>query len=186
MLKRSGYPDLSPTPIHWCGDLSGKNKKIIAVLGGNQASSEVYEKAYQVGKIIAEKGCILICGGLGGVMEAAAKGAKENGGLTIGILPGIKKEDANPYIDIPIVTAMANARNAIIVRTCDLAIAIDGKYGTLSEIAFCLNFGKTVLGIDTYQIEGITSITDVEEIKKFKKYYKIEALIICLCLHCPV
>ncbi|MCK4358583.1 MAG: TIGR00725 family protein [Candidatus Cloacimonetes bacterium] len=144
-----------------------KNKKIIAVIGGNVATTEIYEKAYQVGKIIAEKDCIFICGGLGGVMEAASKGAKDNNGLTIGILPGTSKQDANPYIDIPIVTAMSNARNVIIARTCDIAIAIDGKYGTLSEIAYCLNFGKTVLGIDTYQIEGIIEIEDVEEIRNF-------------------
>ncbi|MCK4339448.1 MAG: TIGR00725 family protein [Candidatus Cloacimonetes bacterium] len=144
-----------------------KNKKIIAVIGGNITTEEIFKKAYQVGKIIAEKDCILICGGLRGVMEAAAKGAKENNGLTIGILPGSSKEDANPYIDIPIVTAMSNARNAIIARTCDIAIAINGKYGTLSEIAYCLNFGKTVLGIDTYQIEGIVIIKDVEEIKQY-------------------
>ena len=144
-----------------------ENKKIIAVIGGNIATEEIYEKAFQVGKIIAENDCILICGGLGGVMEAAAKGAKENGGFTIGILPGTNKQDANPYIDIPIVTAMSNARNAIIARTCDIAIAINGKYGTLSEIAYCLNFGKTVLGIDTYKIDGIIIITDVEEIEKY-------------------
>ena len=144
-----------------------ENKKIIAVIGGNIATEEIYEKAFQVGKIIAENDCILICGGLGGVMEAAAKGAKENGGFTIGILPGTNKADANPYIDIPIVTAMSNARNAIIARTCDIAIAINGKYGTLSEIAYCLNFGKTVLGIDTYKIDGIIIITDVEEIEKY-------------------
>ena len=144
-----------------------ENKKIIAVIGGNIATEEIYEKAFQVGKIIAENDCILICGGLGGVMEAAAKGAKENGGFTIGILPGTNKQDANPYIDIPIVTAMSNARNAIIARTCYIAIAINGKYGTLSEIAYCLNFGKTVLGIDTYKIDGIIIITDVEEIEKY-------------------
>ncbi|MEA3475806.1 MAG: TIGR00725 family protein [Candidatus Cloacimonadota bacterium] len=144
-----------------------RNQKIIAVLGGNIATKKICKKAYQVGQIIAEKDCILLCGGLGGVMEASAKGAKENGGLTIGILHGTNKADANPYIDIPIVTAMSNARNAIIARTCDLAIAINGKYGTLSEIAYCLNFGKTVLGIDTFQIEGITKIESIDEIEKF-------------------
>lgn len=161
MLKQSGNPITDQI-----GD-SGRDKKIIAVVGGNIATEEIYKKAYQVGKIIAEKNYILICGGLGGVMEAVSKGAKENNGLTIGILPGKSKTDANPYIDIPIVTAMSNARNAIIARTCDLAIAINGKYGTLSEIAYCLNFGKTVLGIDTYNIEGIVTIKDVEEIKLY-------------------
>ncbi len=161
MLKQSG------NPVHGQIGDSVRDKKIIAVIGGNVATEEIYKKAYQVGKIIAEKGCILLCGGLGGVMEASAKGAKENGGLAIGILPGKSKTDANPYIDIPIVTAMSNARNAIIARTCDIAIAIDGKYGTLSEIAYCLNLGKTVLGIDTYDIEGIITITDIEEIEKY-------------------
>lgn len=143
------------------------NKKIVAVLGGNVVDDLVYNKAYQAGKIIAEKGCILICGGLGGVMEASAKGAHEAGGMTIGILPGISKEDANPFITIPIVTGMGNARNIIITRTCDLAIAIDGKYGTLSEIAFCLKFGKPVLGIDTYNIEGVKTVSNVEDIALF-------------------
>lgn len=137
------------------------------MLGGNVVDDLVYNKAYQAGKIIAEKGCILICGGLGGVMEASAKGAHEAGGMTIGILPGISKEDANPFITIPIVTGMGNARNIIITRTCDLAIAIDGKYGTLSEIAFCLKFGKPVLGIDTYNIEGVKTVSNVEDIALF-------------------
>ncbi|MGC9336634.1 MAG: TIGR00725 family protein [Candidatus Cloacimonadia bacterium] len=143
------------------------NKKIVAVLGGSNVDNLTYNKAYQVGKIIAEHGCILICGGLGGVMEASAKGAREVGGLTIGILPGIDKEDANPFITIPIVTGMGNARNIIIARTCDIAVAIDGKYGTLSEIAFCLKFGKPVLGIDTYNIEGVKTVSNVEDIAIF-------------------
>lgn len=143
------------------------NKKIVAVLGGSNVDNLTYNKAYQVGKIIAEHGCILICGGLGGIMEASAKGASEVGGLTIGILPGIGKEDANPFITIPIVTGMGNARNIIIARTCDIAVAIDGKYGTLSEIAFCLKFGKPVLGIDTYNIEGVKTVPNLEDIAIF-------------------
>jgi hypothetical protein len=141
--------------------------KIVAVLGGSKVDDAIYHKAYQVGKIIAEHGYILICGGLGGVMEASAKGASEIGGMTIGILPGIDKENSNPFIKIPIVTGIGDARNVIIAHTCDIAIAIDGKHGTLSEIAFCLKFGKPVLGIDTYNIEGVRTISNVEDIASF-------------------
>ncbi|MBN2017490.1 MAG: TIGR00725 family protein [Candidatus Cloacimonetes bacterium] len=142
-------------------------KKIIAVIGGKSANQDYYDFAYQVGKLIADNGHILICGGLGGVMEAASKGASENGGFTIGILPGFEKKDANPYISISIVTGISTARNSIIARTCDLAIAINGSYGTLSEIAYCLDFGKTVLGYKTHDVKGIISIDKPEEIKAY-------------------
>jgi len=141
--------------------------KLIAVIGGNSINQSLYNFAYIVGKLIAEHGCILVCGGLGGVMEAAAKGAFENGGTTIGILPGFEKKDANPYISIPIVTGISTARNSIIARTCDLAIAIDGKYGTLSEIAYCLDFGKTVLGYKTHNIDEVIQIQKPEDIIQY-------------------
>lgn len=137
---------------------------IVAVIGGKKVNQEYYNYAYQVGKLIAENDCILICGGLGGVMEAASKGASKNGGLTIGILPGIEKNDANQYISVPIVTGISTARNSIIARTCDLAVAINGSYGTLSEIAYCLDFGKTLLGYKTHNVKGVISITNPEEI----------------------
>jgi len=91
---------------------------------------------------------------MSGVMNAASKGAKKAGGLVIGILPTANKENANPYVDIPIVTGMSEARNMIIARTCDAAIAIDGKYGTLSEIAYCLMFDVPVIGLDTWDIDA--------------------------------
>ena len=141
--------------------------KLIAVIGGNSIDKRFYDFAYQVGKLIAEYGCILVCGGLGGVMEAAAKGAFENGGTTIGILPGFEKKDANPYISIPIVTGISTARNSIIARTCDLAIAVNGKYGTLSEIAYCLDFGKTALGYKTQNIDGIIQIHKPEDVIQY-------------------
>jgi len=142
-------------------------QKIVAVIGGNSTDKHFCDFAYQVGKLIAEHNCILVCGGLGGVMEAAAKGAYENEGMTIGILPGFEKTDANPYISIPIVTGISTARNIIIARTCDLAVAIDGKYGTLSEIAYCLDFGKTVLGYQTHNIDKIVPIQKSENIIKY-------------------
>ncbi len=142
-------------------------QKIIAVIGGSETDKHFYDFAYCVGKLIAEHSCILICGGLGGVMEAAAKGAFENEGMTIGILPGFEKKDANPYISVPIVTGLSTARNAIIARTCDIAVAIDGKYGTLSEIAYCLDFGKIVLGYKTHNIENVITIQNPEDIIKY-------------------
>ncbi|MGB9722094.1 MAG: TIGR00725 family protein [bacterium] len=130
------------------------NKKIIAVIGGAETSEKNLKIAEEVGTLIAKNGAILITGGLGGVMEAASRGAKKAGGLVIGILPGTDKRTANEYVDIPIVTGMNQARNIIIARTCDCAIAINGKYGTLSEIAYCLMFSVPVIGINTWEINA--------------------------------
>ncbi len=128
--------------------------RIIAVIGGAETNQTNLKIAEEVGRLIAKKGAILITGGLGGVMEYASKGAKESGGLVIGILPGTDKRTANEYVDIPIVTGMNQARNIIIARTCDCAIAIDGKYGTLSEIAYCLMFSVPIIGINTWDIDA--------------------------------
>ncbi|MFQ5974798.1 MAG: TIGR00725 family protein [Candidatus Hydrothermarchaeales archaeon] len=117
----------------------------IGVIGSSSADEELYKIAETVGEEIARAGCILVCGGLTGVMEAAAKGAKKIGGLTIGILPGLHKEEANRYIDVKVVTAMSHARNAIIARTADVLIAIGGELGTLSEISLGLKIGKPVI-----------------------------------------
>ena len=136
---------------------------IVAVIGGNFCSKEIAKMAYEVGKRIAERKHILICGGLAGVMEAACRGAKDGGGWTIGILPGKDKNEANRFVDIPIVTAMSHARNAIIVRTADVLIAVDGKYGTLSEIGLALAIGKKVVGLNTWDIEGVISVGSVDE-----------------------
>jgi len=121
----------------------------IGVIGSGDCSPEIYQLAYEVGQGIARAGARLICGGLGGVMEAAAKGAKEAGGLTIGILPGTSPDEANPYIDIPIVTDMGHARNIIVVRSSQAIIAVSGSYGTLSEIALALKIGIAVVGLKT-------------------------------------
>jgi uncharacterized protein (TIGR00725 family) len=143
----------------------GKTKrKIIAVIGGSEASERYLELAEQVGRLIAERNAILITGGMGGVMTSASKGARDANGLVIGILPTADKESANPYVDIPIVTGMNEARNFIIARTCDCAIAINGKFGTLSEIAYCLIYNVPVIGIDTWQIDApITQAKDAQE-----------------------
>jgi uncharacterized protein (TIGR00725 family) len=124
----------------------------VGIIGAGTCSKEVYQTAEKLGSLIAEHGDTLICGGLGGVMEAAAKGAKSKGGTTIGILPGLSAEDANPFIDIPIVTGLSHARNVIIVRSSDILIAVAGKYGTLSEIAIALKLGKPVIGICSWNV----------------------------------
>lgn len=138
-------------------------KKLIAVIGGFVIKNEEIRKiAFETGKEIASRGYVLVCGGMGGVMEEAAKGAKSVGGVVVGILPGKDKTDANPYIDIPIVTAMSHARNAIIVRTADCVIAIDGEYGTLSEIALAKVIDKPVFGIKSWDIGGVIKVSDVK------------------------
>ncbi len=130
------------------------DKKIIAVIGGSEPDEKSLKIAEEVGSLIAQKGAVLITGGMGGVMNAASRGAKSANGLVIGILPTDNKAHANPYIDIPIVTGMSEARNIIIARTCDCAVAINGKYGTLSEIAYCLMFNVPVIGINTWDIDA--------------------------------
>jgi uncharacterized protein (TIGR00725 family) len=135
-----------------------RDQSYIGVIGDAQCSEEVAQMAYAVGRRIAEAGAALVCGGLGGVMEAAAKGAKSAGGSTVGILPGTSREDANPYIDLAIVTGMRDARNVIIVRSCQVLIAVGGMFGTLSEIALACRFGVPVIGLRTWTIDrpGLT------------------------------
>ncbi|MEE9170107.1 MAG: TIGR00725 family protein [bacterium] len=127
--------------------------QMIGVIGGGKCPAEIENIAEEVGSLIAQKGGILICGGLSGVMEAASRGAKRSKGTTIGVLPGNLKNDANPYIDIPIVTGLADARNIIIVRSSDAVIAINGEYGTLSEISFCLAYKVPVIGLKTWNVD---------------------------------
>lgn len=127
-------------------------KKFIAVIGGNQCSPEEAQVAEEVGRELARRGAILICGGLSGVMEAACKGAHSAGGITIGILPRDSRHEANPYVQIPIVTGMGYARNAIIVKSSQAIIAIDGIYGTLSELGHALQSGIPVIGLNTWAL----------------------------------
>ncbi len=129
----------------------GTEMKRVGIIGAGLCSQEMYELAETVGRMVAQEGAILYCGGLGGVMEAAAKGASDAGGLTVGILPGAKADDANPYIKVPIVTGMSHARNVILVRSCQVLIAISGSHGTLSEIALALKMWKPVVGLKTWE-----------------------------------
>ncbi len=121
-------------------------------MGPSQCSSYATETARDVGRLIARQGGILVCGGGGGVMRAAAMGAKEAGGVTVGILPGSRASDANEFIDIPIVTGLGEARNAVNVLTSEAIIAVCGAYGTLSEIALALKAGTPVVALDTWTV----------------------------------
>ncbi len=139
---------------------------IIDVIGSSNPTSEEELLAQEVGQKLANEGISIICGGLGGIMESTARGAKLSGGLTIGILPGTSKKDANPYIDISIPTGLGEARNIIIIRSSSTVIAIGGGYGTLSEIAFALKLGVPVIGLNTWKIEGIIQTRTAEEAVK--------------------
>ena len=145
----------------------------IAVIGGHSCAPEIAGIAEEAGKGIAQLRATLICGGLGGVMQAACKGAKSAGGKTIGILPGHEKAEANPYVDVSIVSGLGYMRNNLVVKNADIIIAIDGKEGTLSEIAFALQMKKPILGIKTWNIPGIIQVQDAQEaiawIKKRRK-----------------
>ena len=125
----------------------------IGVIGGREVSREILDLAEETGREIGRKGAILICGGLGGVMEAACKGAKSAGGTTVGILPVILASEANPYVDIVIPTGMGIARNAVIIHSCDAVIAVGGKYGTLSEMAFALQKNIPIVSLKSWKVD---------------------------------
>ncbi len=125
---------------------------IIAVIGGSDCSQQESKLAEEVGGEIARQGAVLVCGGLGGVMEAACRGASREGGLTIGILPGDNRQAANPYVQIPIATGIGYARNVAVVKSAQAVIAIDGSYGTLSEIGHALQSGIPVIGLNTWSL----------------------------------
>ncbi len=124
----------------------------VSVIGSSQCSRREAELAEEVGAELARRGVTLVCGGLTGVMAAACKGARSAGGTTVGILPGNRRKDANPYVDIPIVTTIGEARNVIVVCSGQAVIAICGEYGTLSEIAYALRYKIPVVGLNTWSL----------------------------------
>ena len=132
--------------------MEAKAPLIISVVGGSEPTPEAAALAEQVGRELATRGAAVACGGLGGVMEAACRGAKSAGGLTIGILPGKDPDAANRYVDVPICTSMGYARNVMVVHTGRAVIAVDGAYGTLSEIAHALAEDIPVIGLDTWSM----------------------------------
>jgi uncharacterized protein (TIGR00725 family) len=125
---------------------------IIAVIGDSSCSPEEAKLAESVGELLAQRGATIVCGGLGGVMEAVCRGAKSKGGLTVGILPGENSSMANPWIDIPVVTGIGEARNVAVVKSAQTVIAIGGGYGTLSEIAYALKNNIPVIGLNTWSM----------------------------------
>ena len=129
-------------------------KKLIGVIGSRDCDDETLQRAFDVGRGIAARGYGLICGGLGGVMEAACRGAGEMGGLTVGVLPGDDPESANPFVDVRVATGMGIARNVVVVRSAAAVVAIAGGAGTLSEVAHCLQLGVPVISLGSYDVSS--------------------------------
>jgi len=129
-----------------------RRKMNIAVIGDSACSAEETRLAETVGELLAQRGATVVCGGLGGVMEAVCRGAKSKGGLTVGILPAGDADMANPWVDIPIVTGLGEARNVLVVKSAQAVIAIGGGYGTLSELAYALKSGVPVIGLNTWSL----------------------------------
>lgn len=125
----------------------------VAVIGGSAIDEQTYERAVLVGQSLGDRGHAVVCGGLGGVMEAVCEGARSAGAETIGVLPGENREAANEWVTTPIATGLGNARNVLVVLNGDAVIAIDGSTGTLSEIGHALDFGRPVAGLDTHDID---------------------------------
>jgi len=137
---------------------------VIGVIGAGRASEAGYANALEVGRLLAHRGATLVCGGLGGVMEAACRGCSEGGGMAVGILPGPTAEQANPWVGLPIVTNMGHARNIVIAHTAQALIAVEGEYGTLSEIAVALKLGKPVVSLHSWpEVPGVVLVDSPEQ-----------------------
>jgi hypothetical protein len=134
---------------------------VLGVIGDGECDATTAAVAEEVGREIARRGAVLVCGGLGGVMAAACRGARSAGGMTVGILPGPDRAAANSWVDIPVVTGLGEARNVLVVRTSQAIIAVGGQYGTLSEIAFALKLGVPVVGLDTWQLARRRRVLDL-------------------------
>jgi len=149
------------------GNMDRKKLFQVAVVGSGDSEPELMPLASEVGSVIAGLGAVLICGGLGGIMESAARGAKANQGLTIGILPSYDRHSANPYIDIAIPTGLGHARNVLVAAAGDAIVALPGSYGTRAEVSLGLRLGKPVFGIRAWrEIPGVTEIESAEGLRK--------------------
>ncbi len=151
-----------------------KDSVYIGVIGAGKCSKKLRDQAYEVGTAIAKAGAVLVCGGLKGVMEGAAHGAKDAGGTTIGIIPGDNRSDANPYCDIVIPSGIGEARNIMVVRTSDAVISLHGKYGTISEMAFSLKLNRPLVSLVKWDVfpEVITVADPAGAVKKAVKLAK--------------
>ena len=132
--------------------IAAERPLIIAVIGGDSPPPSAAAQAEEVGRLLAERGAVVVCGGRRGVMEAVCRGAKSAGGVTIGVMPGDDPRAANDWVDYPVMTGMSYARNVIVVKSGRAVIAVDGAYGTLSEIAHALAEGTPVVGLDTWDM----------------------------------
>lgn len=137
--------------------------KRIGLIGGSAPEPRHLHLAETMGRLVAENGFVLVNGGLKGVMEASARGAKSAGGRVIGILPGRSTQEANPFTDVAVATGLGYLRNALVVLNSDALVAIAGSYGTLSEIAYTQIYGRKVFGIETWDIPGVTAVAGPEE-----------------------
>ncbi len=138
-------------------------KKVVSVIGGHSCNKEVEQIAHELGKKLTKVAGILISGGLSGTMEAVCRGFKASGGLTIGILPGYNKDDANEHVDIVIPTGLGLARNVLVVKSADVIIALPGQTGTLSEVAYGLQFKIPVISLNSWEIPGVIKVKSVDE-----------------------
>lgn len=144
-----------------------KSQRItISVIGASQTTPKMERIAHKVGKIVAEVDAVLVCGGLNGAMKAAAKGCKKAGGMTIGILPGKEKADANPYIDIALPTTIGYARNVIVSASAHIVIALAGSHGTSSEISYALVYNRPIIDLGGWNREGMIAVKDLKDAKK--------------------
>jgi len=139
-------------------------KKIISVIGGRDCNKEVEQLAYKLGKNLAKVVDILVSGGLSGTMKAVCQGFKAENGVTIGIIPGYSKKDANKYVDVVIPTGLGLARNVLVVKSADIVVALPGGAGTLSEIAYCLQFGIPVISLKSWNIPGVIRVKTIREV----------------------
>jgi uncharacterized protein (TIGR00725 family) len=143
-----------------------KQKMTVSVIGAHEVDAKGARLAYAVGKMVAGLGCVLVCGGLKGAMEAACRGAKEAGGLTIGILPGREKAEANPFVDIALPTTIGFSRNVIVAASADIVIALPGSYGTESEICYACVYKRPVIDLGGWKIKGLLRARNVAAARK--------------------
>jgi hypothetical protein len=142
----------------------------VSVIGGGTVSEEVAAVATSLGRRLARGGHTVVCGGLGGVMEAACRGAKDADGTTIGILPGEHRRDANPYVDVPIATGLGHARNGLVVLNGDAVVAVDGGGGTLSELGFASVFDRPAAGLGTHDVPGVEPVDSPAAAVEYVEY----------------
>ena len=141
----------------------------IAVFGGRQISDNIYQKAYKLGGLFAKEGYLVYCGGGKGVMEAVSKGVSESGGTCVGILKELLLDEMNDFIKVPVATNMGISRNALLAYNCDVAVAISGKYGTLSEISYALQLEKPIIGLHSWKMNEFRNVDEPNEVIKFIK-----------------